>query len=97
MKLFEYMAAGAPIVASDLPALREVLRHGENAWFVAPGDVEALAEGIATLLCDPPLAARLAAQARQDVEAYTWETRARWIFQAVGLPVCATGWEAEIA
>jgi len=85
LKLFEYMAAGMPIVASDLPALREVLRHGENAWLVMPGDPEALAEGLAILLRDSALSARLSAQAQQDVKAYTWEARARRILQEAGL------------
>ena len=40
LKLFEYMAAGRAIVASDLPAIREVLRDGENALLVTPGDAE---------------------------------------------------------
>ena len=46
LKLFEYMAAGRPIVVSDLPAIREIVRHGESAWLVAPGDAAALAAGI---------------------------------------------------
>ncbi len=45
LKLFEYLAAGRPIVASDLPALREVLRDGANAWLVPPDDAAALAGG----------------------------------------------------
>ena len=77
LKLFEYMAAGVPIVASDLPSLREVLRDGENALLVAPGDPEALARGIDRLLSDRALSARLADQARKDVAAYTWPRRAQ--------------------
>ena len=38
LKLFEYMAAGRAIVASDLPAIREILRDNENAVLVPPGD-----------------------------------------------------------
>ena len=41
LKLFEYMAAGRPIVASDLPALREVLSPDENAVLVTPGSAPA--------------------------------------------------------
>ena len=60
LKLFEYMAAGRPIVASDLPAIREVLTPTSNAVLVAPGDAAALAAGIRRVLADPALAARLA-------------------------------------
>lgn len=76
LKLFEYMASGRPIVASDLPALREVLRPDENAVLVAPGDADALAAGIRRVAGDPALASRLAAQARRDVAEYTWDRRA---------------------
>jgi glycosyltransferase involved in cell wall biosynthesis len=76
LKLFEYMAAGRPIVSSDLPAIREVLRHDVNALLVAPGDPGALAEGIRRLVTDRVLAARLARQALDDVKQYTWERRA---------------------
>lgn len=76
LKLFEYMASGRPIVASDLPSVGEILRHDDNALLVEPGAAEALARAIARLLADPPLAARLAARARADVGAYTWDRRA---------------------
>lgn len=76
LKLFEYMAAGVPIVASDLPALREVLRDRENAVLVPPGDPGALAAGIRSLLADEALAARIAARAREEAAGYTWENRA---------------------
>jgi glycosyltransferase involved in cell wall biosynthesis len=84
LKLFEYMAAGRPIVASDLPSLREVLEHGRNAWLVAPDDPAALAGALCTVRDDPALAGRLAERAHADVAAYTWEARARrlaaWLF-----------------
>jgi glycosyltransferase involved in cell wall biosynthesis len=76
LKLFEYMAADRPIVASDLAALREVLVHEKNAILVQPGDPEALAAGIRRLMADPALAHRLARQALEDVAAYSWERRA---------------------
>ena len=79
LKLFEYMASGRPIVASDLPALREVLRPDENAVLVEAGDAEALAAGVARLLGDAALASRLAAQAREDVREWTWDKRAERI------------------
>jgi len=83
LKLFEYMAAGVPIVASDLPSLKEILRHDENAWLVQPGDPSALAEGIKTLLSDRNRAERLAEKARQDVKRYTWKARAAQIINGI--------------
>jgi glycosyltransferase involved in cell wall biosynthesis len=76
LKLFEYMAAGRPIVASDLPAIREVLRPDEHAVLVAPGRADALAAGIRRVIGDPALAARLASAARAAVVDYTWDRRA---------------------
>jgi glycosyltransferase involved in cell wall biosynthesis len=76
LKLFEYMAAGRPIVASDLPSIREVLRDGVNAMLVPPGDPGALASAIDRLLTDPGLAARLARAALDDVPKYSWDRRA---------------------
>ena len=76
LKLFEYMAAGRAIVASDLPAIREVLRHEVNALLVTPGDSTAFAQGIERLLADGELAARLARNALNDVDDYTWSRRA---------------------
>ncbi|MFO7692965.1 MAG: glycosyltransferase family 4 protein [Vicinamibacterales bacterium] len=76
LKLFEYMASGRPTVASDLPALREILRPDENAVLVEAGSAEALAAGLARVLGDAALAARLAAQAREDVREWTWDRRA---------------------
>jgi glycosyltransferase involved in cell wall biosynthesis len=76
LKLFEYMASGRPIVASDLPALREILRDDENALLVEPGNPQALVAGIARIKDDPSLGARLARQAQQDVREFTWARRA---------------------
>ena len=61
LKMFEFMAAGVPLVASDLPAVREVLDHGQNAWLVEPDNPAALARGFALLLADHSTRARLAA------------------------------------
>ena len=76
LKLFEYMASGRPIVASDLPSLQEVLRHEENALLVEPGNPQALVAGIQRIKDDPALGQRLAAQARVDVAEFTWARRA---------------------
>ena len=87
MKVFEYMAAGAPIVATDLPAVRDVLEHDRNAWLVPPGDVDALGRGIGELLLDAERARRLATQARLDVEPYDWTMRAHRLLAFAGAAV----------
>jgi glycosyltransferase involved in cell wall biosynthesis len=76
LKLFEYLAAGRPIIASDLPALREVLTDAVNALLVPPGDPVAMAGAMARLLADPVLGDRLARQARTDAASYSWDARA---------------------
>ena len=75
LKLFEAMASGRAIVASDLPSLREVLTNDENALLVPPGDAEALADAIRRLADDPGMAQRLAAKAAEDAKGYSWEER----------------------
>ena len=74
MKLFEYMASGRPIVASDLPSLREILNE-RNAVLVRADDEAALAAGIEKLLGDTVAGERLARQALADVQNHTWENR----------------------
>ena len=76
MKLFDYMAAGRPIVAFDLASTREVVADGRTARLVEPGSVEALAAGIRDVLADPALADRLARAAFEEVANYTWAHRA---------------------
>lgn len=83
MKLFEYMASGVPIVASDLPSLREVLRHGENAWLVQPGDPYALAMGIKLILENPIKARLFAEQAGREVKGYTWLLRSKFVLESM--------------
>ena len=76
LKLFEYLTTGRPIVASDLPAIREVLTNGETALLVPPGDAEALAAALARLAGDQALQARLGAAARALAADYSWDARA---------------------
>lgn len=78
MKLFEYMASGTPIIASDVPSLREVL-NSDNALFVPPDDSALLADGIKMLLGDEKLAHDIASRAKNDVTLYTWGARAQKI------------------
>jgi phosphatidylinositol alpha-mannosyltransferase len=79
--LAEAMAAGAPIVASDLDAFRMVLRGGEAGELFATGDPDALAEAAARLLDDPARRAELSAAARRAVRAFDWPAVAREVVQ----------------
>jgi glycosyltransferase involved in cell wall biosynthesis len=67
LTVLEAMGHGCPLVAPRIPALREVAEHDRNAWLVEPECPEALAAGLARLLEDGARAARLGAQAAEDV------------------------------
>ncbi|MCC7207658.1 MAG: glycosyltransferase family 4 protein [Anaerolineae bacterium] len=82
LKLFEYMAAGCAILASDLPSVREVLRDGDNALLVPPGDADALAGALRRLYDDRGLVARLGAAANAESAHFTWTARAARILDA---------------
>lgn len=79
LKLFEYMASGVPIVASDVLSFREILTHMHNALLCSPASPESLAHCIGKVVFDPELARRLGETARKDAENYTYDRRARQI------------------
>jgi glycosyltransferase involved in cell wall biosynthesis len=73
-KLFEYMAMGKGIVASNLDQIGEVLEHGRTGWLVPPGDAAALAAGLRRLIVDRSLRSVLGAEARwQVLSQHTWQ------------------------
>jgi len=72
--LLEAMAAGVPIVASDIPGYRTVVRDRETGLLVPRGSSDAIAHAVVTLARDPELRRRLADAARRAVERYSWET-----------------------
>ena len=77
-KLFEYMATGKGIVASRLDQIGEILEDGKTALLVPPGDVDALANGMARLAADRALRECLGAEARRVVlERHTWREHVR--------------------
>lgn len=75
MKMFEYMAAGRAILASDLPVLHEVLTP-DNAVFCPPEDVDAWEQALTALLADAARREGLMRQASADIKGYTWRARA---------------------
>jgi glycosyltransferase involved in cell wall biosynthesis len=81
-KLFEYVASKRPIVMADYPGPAEVLSPGA-ALLIERDDPEKLADGVRRVLCDEPLGNRLARQAYDDVQLYTWKERAARVPQFV--------------
>lgn len=76
MKMFEYMAAQRPIVTADLPVIREVLDE-TRAAFCPPSDTAAWKRALLELAADSGRRRMLAANARAEVEKYTWLRRAQ--------------------
>jgi glycosyltransferase involved in cell wall biosynthesis len=72
--LIEAMAAGVPVVASDIPGIRDVVRNGETGLLVPPGLPGPLTQAIRNLVEDPALRQRLISAAKKDVvERFTWD------------------------
>ncbi len=76
LKVFEYMAAGKAIVASDIGQVSETLSHEETALLVPPGDNHALSSALKQLKSDPDLRRRLGKAARSEaLSRHTWDIR----------------------
>ncbi len=81
LKLFEYLALGLPIVAPDMPNIREIVGDGDCALLFEPGDKASLNEALLKLCKDSTLRKKLAANATAliDEKGYTWRDNARRI------------------
>lgn len=84
IKLFEAMAAGRPIIASDLPAIREILAHEKTALLVRPDAIDGWISAIRRLQNEPELARSLAFAAKEKAGDYSWENRAERIARTCG-------------
>jgi len=76
MKLFEYMASKRPIVATDIPSIREILNK-TNAFIVSPDDPEAMAKGIIEAVQNDTKNKKIIQEAYSDVELHTCSKRAK--------------------
>ena len=72
--LLEAMAAGKPIVATEIAGYSSVITHGREALLVPPKSEEGLADAIATLLKDPGLARRLGDNGSARAHEFNWDT-----------------------
>jgi glycosyltransferase involved in cell wall biosynthesis len=74
LKVLEGMASGTPVIATDLPVVRELGRDGEHFLLVRPGSVDHIAETVVRLGSDREVGERIGEQARRHIEErYTWE------------------------
>lgn len=86
LKLFEYMAAGKAIVASDIPVLREVLTHEYNALLIKHNHLDGWIEAIKRLKTDDKLFNRISAQAKNDaLKYYSFEYRYSAILSEISI------------
>lgn len=74
-KLFEYVMAGLPVVASRLPEIRRVVQAHELGLLVSPGNREELVEAVKRLVSDSVLRARYAENAREAAKVLNWESQ----------------------
>ncbi|MGB1803059.1 MAG: MSMEG_0565 family glycosyltransferase [Miltoncostaeaceae bacterium] len=72
----EAMAGGLPVVASDIPVLREFLRDGDDCLMTPVGDSGPMAEALVAVMREPDLRARLTANAQATARAFRWEITA---------------------
>jgi len=84
-KLFDYMAAGLPVVAVDVPPMRRILDESGAGLLFPPGDVPALAQRIVALLCDSQLRRSCGTRGRAAVQRkYRWSVDERAFLTALG-------------
>lgn len=91
LKVLEYMAGGAPIVAANLPVVRELVRPDTEALLFTPGDPLDLARSILALLADPALAARLGDNAAGRAhQKFTWKAAQKRLLTVYQALLCSS-------
>lgn len=97
LKVYEYMAAGRPVIASRIGQLANLIEDGVNGLLCPAGDPVALAAALDRLRREPELRARLGRAARATVlRHHTWEAVARRILHLAGLKPASHPWCVEV-
>lgn len=90
IKMFEYMASGVPIVASNLPSIREILNE-KNAVLAEPDNPQDLANKIDYVLQNPEISQQLAREAKKTAKNFTWLKRAENILKFIQKTIATSG------
>ncbi|MNO79834.1 GDP-mannose-dependent alpha-(1-2)-phosphatidylinositol mannosyltransferase [compost metagenome] len=80
-KLFEYVIAGLPVVATDFPEIRKIVRGNDIGLLVPANNEPALSEAIKQLLTDTELRARFASNARSTARNLNWESQEKCLVE----------------
>jgi len=80
IKMFEYMSSGTPIIASNLPSIKEILNK-DNSILFKPGDEKELSEKIVFCLNNKDVMDEISRKALSDVQYYSWFNRAKKIIK----------------
>ena len=93
--LVEAMAAGVPVVATDIPGYREVVSDGVEGLMVPPRDPEALAAGLVRVLTGPQLAARLGEAGRERARTFDWSIVVDRLEELYGRAIESAGYDRQ--
>lgn len=84
-KVYEYMAAGLPVIVSDYPFMRRSVQQDDFGIAVDPADVQAVAQAIRTILSDPQRAQQMGENGRQAVlQKYNWDIELKKLLELYG-------------
>jgi glycosyltransferase involved in cell wall biosynthesis len=85
LKVLEAMSSGSPVIASDMPVVRELTTDNQESLLVRPGSAKSLKDGLFRLLDEEGLAERLSAAARRRAEReFTWARAQTSLVHAYG-------------
>ena len=93
MSLVEAMAAGLPVVASDIAGYRDVVSDGVDGLLVPPRDPEALATGLVRVLKEPDLARRLGEAGRERAGTFDWPIVVDRLEELYGRAIQSAGYD----
>lgn len=89
LKLYEYMAAGLPIVASRIGQVAEIIEDGATGILIPPGNAVLFASALIRLYMQPELRRRLGSAARNAVRDHTWDQVVHYVLSRTGSPAVA--------